>query len=337
MLKRLLNECLLSCEFTVQSRLLVQEPKEETSARPRSGDEAQVTSPDRTRLPDGRHTIYLPGSSLKGALRAGAERIARTLNQHGAGACNPFMRNAGDLHLACSDRLDAYTRRTDGPLAPDLIYREACPICRLFGYLGQGKRLRVTDFYPVTEPVVEQVTHIGVDRLTGGVAKGLTFTLAYVYQARLRGAIVIENYELWQLGLLGLLWRDLDEGLITVGHNQTTGCGILRTELQSLDLAVFGVRPADHQMPGVGALLAQTATEERALAYGYNPRERITCSPLAWKALPDRVGWGVTLDQAQAERCWRDLARQTAATLQEHQWSQRFAATGADRAAGGGA
>ena len=36
----------------------------------------------------GRQQVYLPGSSLKGALRAHAESIARTLR--GDSVCNPF-------------------------------------------------------------------------------------------------------------------------------------------------------------------------------------------------------------------------------------------------------
>lgn len=327
MLKRLLNECVLSFDLIVRDRLLIQEPKEMTAERPRIG-ESQVTEPDRTHMPGGSaSTIYIPGSSLKGAMRSQAERIARTLNRNGAGACNPFMRRESDPFLSCGDRLAAYQRQADGPTPSTLIYREACPICRLFGYLGQGKRLRVTDFYPVDEPIVEQVTHIGVDRLTGGVAKGLTFTLAYVYRARLRGQIVIENYELWQLGLLGLLWRDLSEGLIAIGHNQTTGGGVLGTELRGLELSTYGLHPTVNRLAGIGSLLAESATKEAARAYGYSPQERLEWTPLNWMPLEERVGWGLTLDAEQASECWRALAPVTARTLRTHAWSQHFSPT----------
>lgn len=342
MLKRLLNECILTIELTATGRLLVKEPPEETKSRSETRSEAfQVAQPVRTRHPDtGADSIYIPGASLKGALRSQAERIARTLNQHQAGACDPFAvlprdqsRPATDL--SCSERITArrhYQRQLQraGDGAEELSvyqqYSDVCPICRTFGHLGWGRRLRITDFYPVEEPHALEMTHISVDRASGGVStpylgssnygSGRTFTLQYAYRARLAGKIVLENFALWQLGLLGFLWRDMADGLLPVGHKQTTGTGELHPHLREMRLTRLGAsRPTDGQLLGVGALF------DEAAKYGYAPEDDVlSWSELHWQRAAGDIRWEATLDQAAAQRLWSSLADKAATVLRDHQW-----------------
>jgi len=341
MLQRLLNECVLTVELIVSGRLLVQEPQEETEERMKELPKAErAAQPVRTRRPDGSWSIYLPGASLKGALRTQAERIARTLNKHDAGACDPFAtipRDGGPppADLACSERIVIRQRyhdrlRREEPGARELTipqrYRDVCPICRTFGHLGWGRRLRITDFYPVEKPTVMEMTHIGVDRVGGGMSapyegggnygSGRTFKLQYIYQARLRGQIILENFELWQLGLLGFLWQDMADGLLPVGHKQTTGTGELRPHLVEMRLTRLGAsRPADGELRGVGALC------EGAEAYGYDRQADLLPWPdLRWTRPAGQIRWEARLDEPAAQRLWAALAPRTVAVLRDHRW-----------------
>lgn len=341
MLQRLLNECILTVELTTSGRLMIQEPQETTQERiqdqPKSERSAQ---PVRTRRPDGSWTVYLPGASLKGALRAQAERIARTLNGHGGGACDPFsviLRDGSSppSDLACSERVAArqgYHERQqrETPGARELTipqrYSDVCPVCRTFGHLGWGRRLRVSDFYPAEEPASVEMTHISVDRVGGGVStpylgrrkygSGRTFALQYVYQARLQGQIILENFELWQLGLLGLLWQDMVDGLLPVGHKQTTGTGNLRPHLVEMRLTRLGsTSPREGELRGVGALF------DGAEVYGYDPDvDMLTWPDLQWTRPEGEIRWEARLDELAAQRIWAALAPKTAAMLRDHRW-----------------
>lgn len=346
MLKRLLNECVLDIELVATGRLLVKEPPEETEARYRGRAGAiRVAQPVHTKRPDGSESLYLPGASLKGAWRAQAERIARTLNERGAGACDPFAvlpRDGGPAppDLACSERMSLRERnhrrrrreqRGVAPLPVPPQYRDACPICRTFGHLGWGRRLRVTDFYPLASPAALEMTHISVDRVAGGVAtpylggrqygSGRTFTLQYAYRARLEGQVILENFELWQLGLLGFLWRDMADGLLPVGHKQTTGTGTLAPRLRQMRLTRLGTPPAEGALHGVGALFPEAAR------YGYSPERDVLRWPaLRWMRPAGAIRWQATLDQAAAGQLWADLAGQTAAVLRDHDWPEQMSA-----------
>lgn len=328
MLKRLLNECILDAELVVTGRLLVKEPAEETESRKGKRDHL-ITMGVRTYRPDGSLSIYLPGASLKGALRSQAERIARTLNPEGA--CDPFAvispGRSWPADLACSERIVWRQEKKDPTLDAKHLYTEVCPICRLFGHVAWGRRLRITDFYPVDTPDAVQMTHIGIDRVSGGVATkyegqgkpakgGRTFNQEYVYKARLRGSIILENYELWQLGLLGFLWRDMAEGLLTVGHKQTAGAGVVQPGLNEMRLTQLGVvAPAQETLQGVGALFAE------AQAYGYQAkRETATAPGMTWRRESDGVRWEARLGQTEAESLWKQLRRQTARVLETYRW-----------------
>lgn len=338
MLKRLLNECVLMVELEATGRLLIKESSERTEQQVA---DHKVAQPERTRHPDdGRETIFLPGASLKGALRAQAERIARSLNQHGAGSCNPFAvsprQGVPPVDLACSERMKVRMRREQqngSELTIPQRYQDACPICRTFGHLGWGRRLRITDFYPVAEPGSVEITHISVDRIAGGVStpykgknvlgSGRTFNVAYSYKAWLRGRIVLENFTLWQLGLLGFLWRDLAEGLIPVGHKQTTGTGDLRPASLTLHLTRLGTSPpAAGELCGIGALF------DDAAAYGYDAdADRLAWPSLQWRRPDGAIRWETVLDQTAAEQLWQKLAPKAAGVLREHQWPESMSPT----------
>src|SRR5205823_3816293 len=156
---------------------------------------------------------YLPGSSLKGVVRSHAERIARTVTegQPGAplGACNPFKtgrEQREDRDAACGSRLEA-PREQRRPIDPVTAYRESCPICKLFGSTALLGRFAAPDAYlvPGCRPTIEQRDGVGIDRVTGGSSSSAKFDMQVVVGARFETTLRLSNFELWQLGLAGIV------------------------------------------------------------------------------------------------------------------------------------
>jgi hypothetical protein len=74
----------------------------------------------------------------------------------------------------------------------------------------------------------------------------------------------VRNFELWQLGLLGLAVRDLCLGRIKVGYGKSRGFGSVSARLDKLELrsiAEGGLESKDGKLSvkGIGALLGDEA------------------------------------------------------------------------------
>lgn len=183
-------------------------------------------------------TVFIPGSSLKGTLRSYTERILRTVLGEGPGkCCNPFHHEAESYDRFCGKRLenDPDTRKR---------YRESCPACRIFGNTVLGGRLSVSDAYPPEDALVqtnatEQRDGVAIDRILGSVAVG-PFTLEVVTRGAFQATLLLENFELWQMGLLAIALRDLGTGLCPVGFGKTRGLGRVHVEFVSLEVAYPG-------------------------------------------------------------------------------------------------
>lgn len=323
MRKQLFNQCRLTLTLSIpkNTRLIVAEKPE---GEKKTGEQ-QVTLPVKA---NGR--AYLPGSSLKGVLRSRAEFIANTLNDD-VGACHLFdpqprepVADLAELRRApCGHRLALRVRhgeRAGNPLPEPARYRDACPICRLFGHTLWAGRLRVSDFAAVGQSQEQKHPHIAVDRFTSGVDGGKFFQVSYLTDATFRGEITIDNFSLWQLGLLGLLLRDLKVGLITIGHKRTSGAGRVNIDDAALEFRtiVASTRLADGELWGISRYLDDAANHD----YGYTDEPPpITNLPgLTWqRGMP----WDkATLPRGSHDSLW-NLLRPVAA---KHLQSFRFAA-----------
>ncbi|MDZ7339614.1 MAG: RAMP superfamily CRISPR-associated protein [candidate division KSB1 bacterium] len=237
MFKQLVNECVIDLHIKVEGPVLI-----------KSGL-AQVSGPDMAWVRvfrNGREEVYLPGSSLKGALRSHAERIARTLKPEAA--CDPFA------DTSCGRIFDRKK-----PQTPE-AYRDACLICKLFGCTGFAGRLATTDAYAVgTPPEPVQRDGVGIDRFSGGAAHGAKFELEVITEGIFATTLHLRNFELWQLALLGFVLQDLADGLIRIGMGKSRGLGRVRGEVQQVRIDFLGPS-APHvvngQLPlrGVGSL-----------------------------------------------------------------------------------
>lgn len=260
MFKRLLNHCTITLTLDAQEPHLI-----------KSGG-AVVSGPDMAFVRTQRHGTFqpfLPGSSLKGVLRSHAERIARTL--HTGSVCHVFEKRQTSGIPGCGtrQRQEAVDTSTEDKISQPADYKNSCPACRLFGSLHWKGRFQVTDAYllPEYEHIQPELRDgIGIDRVTGGAAGGAKFDLevmpAGVYYST---RIDVVNFELWQLGWLAYVLRDLCEGYLRFGLGTSRGFGGFRAQIEDATLAYTGTPTVlTEQVVGIGALMP----EAEGTAYG---------------------------------------------------------------------
>lgn len=260
MFKLQLNRALIRVAISPREPLLV-----------RSGDvSADPSRPDlecvRTRHDLLGDTVYIPGSSLKGVLRSHAERILRTLEMN---CCDPLEQNKNPCHEEAKrpgemDKGDYKKVRTA------LQYKQCCTACRTFGSTRLAGRAafadampwdtRISDVDRIREAAAranatERRTGVAIDRKTGATKRGALFDLEVVTGGTFHAEITLRNYQLWQLGLLGFVLRDLDEGHVRLGSSKSRGMGLVSARITELTLQEIR-RPGDtpQRLQGVGSL-----------------------------------------------------------------------------------
>ena len=245
MFARQLNQIRLDVSITPKGPLLI-----------RSG--RQGADPTRAQLEavrttvDGQLSVYIPGSSLKGVMRSHAERL---LTSEGLAITPTFDKEAWKV----------FNQRTKA----DEAHRGTCPLGRTFGSLNLKSRTAVTDFLPGGHsPVgssdrrrqlelannVEIRNGVAIDRLLGSASGGALFDREAVVQGRFDGRIVLRNAQLYQLALVLLVLRDLDEGFLQLGSSTSRGHGFVSVAWRSLVIESRRGRTPEGKLFGAGAL-----------------------------------------------------------------------------------
>jgi len=209
---RLYNELSLEIAIMPQTPLLIKSGQK-ASIDPALPDMQFVRT--RRRLPNGEvsEVVYIPGSSLRGVIRAHAERLLRTLDEKHA--C--YVVEAKKFCL----RQKGLKEDKESANHP---YKESCYACKLFGNTEIASRVQMSDLYPAEDPLRESRFGVAIDRITGAVAVG-PFDLEVVTDARFEGRIVLRNFTAGQLGLLGAALLDIADGLVALGHAKSRGLG----------------------------------------------------------------------------------------------------------------
>ncbi len=178
------------------------------------GRGTRVREPDLPvlRLPSGEP--HIPGSSIKGALRAEAERLLTGL---GIEVC-------------------IYRDRKPGAgISPDYKCEppNICPSCSIFGSQRVSSRTIFRDLFLKGAQQQQGVrTCVALDREKRTVAKG-PFDIEFVPPgAVFEGEIVIENPEPWMLGLLFTVM----ESLPALGGQVSRGMGKVKIEVNSIEV-----------------------------------------------------------------------------------------------------
>ncbi len=227
MLKKILNEISMTFHIEATGPILIKE-----------GDTKEEDSSLMRFVVDANQKIFIPGSSIRGVWRSWCEKIARTISNGVPLACDPFNNILDTENLSCSKRLEKMDTSN--------VYALSCPICKLFGNTSQGSRIRISDAYIVNGDIARDNLPvrdgIGIDRFTGGSSSGAKFRYQYLSDKTFEAEIHIRNFELWQLGLLGYLFRDFREELIPVGFGKTRGLGKVKGTIEGPKLTFYGLQ-----------------------------------------------------------------------------------------------
>lgn len=248
---------------------------------------------------------FIPGSSLKGVVRSYAEMICRSLRETPVPVCLPYLEPGKESdreqnQASCGLRFDGYKDRLNQKtVSTSKIYSLSCPACRTFGSHAFIGRLATSDAYLTDafrqsgKAVVEVRDGVAIDRLTGGPAGGAKYDLEVLTRGEFGARIEIRNFERWQLGLLGLVLRDMAEELVRIGLGKSRGLGRIRA-----DVTKFTVTSYARKLAGLTGL-AGVCTAEETEAYGFAPE------PGGEMALPEPqlAGLRYTYDLTET---WRD-------------------------------
>jgi len=166
-------------------------------------------------LTDPNGQPYVPGSSLKGRVRAEAERIAR---ERGMEVCKP-----PDVRDMCGSKKNSVD--------------DFCVCCRIFGTAGNisvASKVKFRDAYPLerVETLLER-TGIAIDREKGTVARGALYTIQAVPAGTKFGLeIVAENLSDEELRLLKAALRSVEDSAL--GGSSTRGFGKVKISIESV-------------------------------------------------------------------------------------------------------
>lgn len=259
--KKRLNEAQLQILIEPYGPLLIKSGLD-SGADPTRPSMSFVRSTHPTELAE---TIYLPGASLKGVLRSHAERILRsTLGENDSTACDPVRSSCGN-------------ERSLQRAGSAQKYAGSCLACRTFGNTVVGSRFLTADAYPET-PIntLPLRQNVAIDRRTGSVGHG-PFDMEVATAGRFATTLHLVNFELWQLGLVALTLRDLDEGRVRMGFAKSRGLGRVRVHMTRLEIAYPGQFGAQNdrfqsELLGLGALVEPDEIRQYDLKAGDDRR-----------------------------------------------------------------
>jgi hypothetical protein len=154
--------------------------------------------------------------------------------------------------------------------------------------------LSVGDAYLDAEDYKEQklIEHrdgIAIDRLTGGVSGNAKFDLETVTEGTtFTTTLRLRNFEIWQLGMLFVIVKDLEDELITLGSGRSRGLGRVRGGIRMkqdgaypgglvlcIPRAVGDPKEKAGELWGLGRWLKE---EKEAEVYGCDPDDMLTLS-----------------------------------------------------------
>ena len=205
----------------------------------------------RTSIAGEGEILYIPGSSLKGVFRSYVEKVLKTKKGEGSeGACNLF----DDYN--CGKKLEDSMSSTE-------IYKNSCRACKIFGNTKLKSRISFWDAYPIGDVKTEKRHGVAISRLTHAVAQG-PFDMEVMVSGSFKSKIHLKNFEVWQLGLLALVFQGLNDGLVRVGFGKNRGFGEVKAKIESIEFS-FSKSPPRNEIWGVGMFV----NEEEGERYGF--------------------------------------------------------------------
>jgi CRISPR/Cas system CSM-associated protein Csm3 (group 7 of RAMP superfamily) len=218
------NEVIVPITVRPSSPLLIQAPKKEEEEKEKQNgtEEKNNTIECLSYQKNGTTVYYIPGSSLKGVLRAHTEKIF--------------------WHLF-SERVSEKMPKEEFKKVEEKsrFYRELDYISQLFGHPKFRGRFTVDDAYFVnlSSSDIDKRTNIAIDRFRGGSKNGALFTVESIVSGEAKTHVRLKNPEIWQISWLCFLLRDWKEGRITVGAKSAVGFGRLDIDIHALEIHMY--------------------------------------------------------------------------------------------------
>ncbi len=188
--------------------------------------------------------IYIPGSSLKGTFRSSIERILRGMKNDWA--CDPQK-------SGCVEKLKEEEEKSKKEKVGFEIYRDSCMACKMFGSTKLRGRATIQDAYPIEEVRTETRYGVAISRLTQGVAHG-PFETEVAVSGTFKTRILLENFEIWQLGGIALVIEGMKAGMVRIGFGKNRGFGQVLLSIEGIEYSFMGSL-GDNKIGGVGVLV----------------------------------------------------------------------------------
>ena len=211
-------------------------------------------------------SIYIPGSSLKGVVRSFIEKALRTINDSHSWkwACPTFENAKGQKQDPnCAQRIRELTEG-DQKHESWKIYKESCGACRLFGSTLLKGRLAFTDLLPPDEVKTETRYGVAISRMSHAVAQG-PFEMEVAVSGTFEGQIIMENYEIWQLGLLAAAIEAMNQGFLKVGFGKNRGLGQVNVKVEEATIEEIVPIKVDTNLRGLGDFVDESEQEKYGL------------------------------------------------------------------------
>jgi CRISPR-associated protein Csm3 len=213
----------------------------------------------RTKI-ENKETVYIPGSSLKGTFRSSIERTLRGIKTDWA--C--------DIQDdSCVKKLEKIKKESKD-IESHVIYKKSCMACKMFGNTMLKGRVTIQDAYPVEEIETETRYGVSISRLSQAVAHG-PFETEVAVSGTFETQILMENFEIWQLGGIALVINGLNTGIIRVGFGKNRGFGQVSLTIKDIEYSFMGSLEND-TIGGAGVLM----NDDERNKYGLNADDKIT-------------------------------------------------------------
>ncbi|KAM3091377.1 RAMP superfamily CRISPR-associated protein [Phormidesmis sp. 146-35] len=312
--KAIVNQCTIELNLIPEGPILIKSGRQ--GADPTKPDMEFVET-----FHNGRKEIYFPGSSLKGAIRAQAERIVRTVGSQSYNLKEPDQLWAND---PLNDKRDYLKGKS-----PENIYLHSCFTEQMFGNTSISSRVRVEDAYYDAQAgiplVLEERNGVAIDRVTGAATDKALFNFEVCTSGAFSTKIHLKNFSLAQLGLIGLVLRDLNDGWFGIGFGKSRGLGTVSLDYKR---AIVRYPTCQFQDDKIQMMGKSRKTWDKTMLlgageflgknpYGFPDRDH-QATPIPAEAMS--LGFGVQMEwrgQEQVESLFRSAVEQWKVLLQE--------------------
>ena len=183
---------------------------------------------------------YIPGSSLKGVLRAFLSSILHEPidSKVDASFGSKDLRDKM-VNKAKKDNPEEYENMKDNEILARLIYKDSTTVERLFGSMVMAGKVKIADSTLVEERVVPDVRNgVAIDRDTHTAIGGALFETETVPAGTVFSfGVSAENLTLEEAELFEKLMAYFADGNITVGGRSRAGLGSV--ELQEVKVTLY--------------------------------------------------------------------------------------------------